>query len=192
MKFDKLFSKCNKINDNFIIIIRGPASSGKSTLARELVEKLSRTIIFSVEDTIFFQMMAKRSLINGLDSEFIIENNIVSCSTWAYEVYMTHLKTIENYLKAGINIICEGNLIENLNDILNLIPTHYKILIVGLHIPLETLQERESLRDRDIGFAQHQFSLFQSSSHLNHLNLTINDHFSFIILNFLSNNWNIY
>lgn len=155
-----------------IIFLRGTACSGKSTTAQLLGNNLNAPfLIFSLEDLLFFHMVPKEYLVNGKRSKegYSIQRdekgNItnVTASEWASEIYSLHASTLEIYTKAHLNIICDGNFINehSFQLVLSYVPEDYNIYIFTLEVPLPILEQREKLRthERTIGFAKHQKEL---------------------------------
>ena len=155
--------------EKVLIIIRGTASSGKSSVCELLIEKPSIPfILFSMEDMLFFHMLPKKYLVDGSHSKegYGIERNSkghiekVYASEWGQKIYLLHQSTLENYTRSGINIICDGNFChkESLLALLDYVPDDYKIYLFSISAPLEVLETREKQRgkERVPGFARHQ------------------------------------
>lgn len=172
-----------KSKDPILIIIRGPASSGKSSVAKDLMKTINEIsndhiynnpfFLFPYEDLLLFHMMDSNFLVNGKESirGFNIkrdeEENIIDFqgSSWALKLYETYQNTLYSYTNNNFNIICDGNFI-NLDNIKNLLKklNNYRVIICSLNVPLEILEKRESNRiDRDRGFAKLQFNTYQET-----------------------------
>lgn len=165
-----------------IIIIRGPASSGKSTISKKLIEQLfieNKTIFtyFTTEDFFLFQMLHKNYLVSGNKNKegFSIVRDIngdiieFKASELCTKLYMRYPLLLTEYVNFKLNIIIDGNLLtpESLNDILKLIPENYHIKIISLETSLNTLEEREKSRgDRDIGFSRFQYEQYKKSMNI--------------------------
>lgn len=171
-----------------IIFVRGTASSGKSSLCAELGNKLQEYfMIFPLEDVVFFSMIPSKYLVNGKESDrgFSIkrdeDDNIteVNSSPWCNTMYLTYLSTIEKYTKEGLNIICDGNFIDenSLKMVMNYVPEDYTIYIFSLNVALNLLVNREQTRleQRTPGFAKHQHQAMSSSFYLDDLTIKITD-----------------
>lgn len=177
----------NHLNEPTLIIIRGPASSGKSSVGKHLMKLINNMahnessnhlhdnpfFLFPYEDLLLFHMMDGDFLVNGKKSHkgFHIERNengdIIDFkgSPWAFKLYETYQNTLNNYMENNFNIICEGNFlnIENIKNTFKKYQT-YKIVIFSLNLSLELLEKRENNRnDRDKGFAKLQFDFYQST-----------------------------
>jgi tRNA uridine 5-carbamoylmethylation protein Kti12 len=170
-----------------LIILRGPASSGKSTISKDLMKLLNEKsdeniynnpfFLFPYEDLLLFNMMDSDFLVNGKKTHrgFKIQRNShgdiidFTCSDWASRLYETYKNTINNYLEGNFNIICEGNFIniESIKDLIKRVKEinkDYKIKIFSLNVPLEILEKREKARkDRDKGFAKLQFFSYEET-----------------------------
>jgi chloramphenicol 3-O-phosphotransferase len=194
--------------NNTIILIRGTASSGKSTTAHYVADKLTEPfLIFSTEDLLFFHMIPEKYLVHGSSCEkgFSLErdakNNIikVSASAWGAEVYSLYQTTLGIYTKSGLNILCEGNFTteDSIKNILQYITENYRIYIFSLKVPLEILEKREKNVRKDIprasGFAKHQKETCDATSYMDDLVISLREDtsvhdISAQILNFCANN----
>ena len=119
-----MFNKSFKENfqnsqDPTLIIIRGPASSGKSSISKyfmKLINNIDKEynqihenpfFLFPYEDLLLFHMMDKDFLVNGEKNHngFQIERNkngdIINFtgSPWAFKLYKTYQNTLCNYVK---------------------------------------------------------------------------------------------
>jgi len=169
-----------------LIIIRGTASSGKSSVCELLIEKPSIPfILFSMEDILFFHMLPKKYLVNGAQNKegYWIERNSqghiekVYASEWGQKIYLIHESTLFNYTQAGMNIICDGNFChkESLLSLLKYVPDDYKIYIFSMMVPLETLENREKERglERVVGFARHQKTSSDALNYVDDLTISV-------------------
>ena len=180
----KNLDKGNGDGMSTLIIIRGPASSGKSSISKHFMKLINNNrlnkeytnpfFLFPYEDLLLFHMMDSNFLVNGKESHrgFQIERNnkgdIVDFkgSKWAFKLYETYQDTLTNYIKGNFNIICEGNFIniENIKVILEKLNKNYKVVIFSLNVGLDLLEAREKNRgDRDEGFAKLQFNSYQET-----------------------------
>ena len=166
-----------------LIIIRGVASSGKSSISKHLMKLINNHIhhinsnpffLFPYEDLLLFHMMDEDFLVSGKKNHmgFKItrnkEGHIIDFkgTPWALKLYETYQNTINNYIENDFNIICEGNFIniDNIKNLLEKITRPYNIFIFSLHVPLDLLEKREKNRkDRNEGFSRLQFSVYEES-----------------------------
>ena len=131
------------MNRGKIIILNGVSSSGKSTLARELVRVRPSYFHMSVDDfDLFIEKMEDRE--NG---------HLVPVET----AYFFH-RTIAMFSDKGVNIIVDHILHDDFTrEDCFAVLADYPVLFVGVHCPLEELERREKARgDRNIGQAKYQ------------------------------------
>lgn len=169
-----------------IIIIRGIASSGKSSVSKEFIkinyEKNKKIYpYFTFEDFFLFVLLDKEYLVDGKDENaFSIERdkdgNIISfhISKFLLEKYLNYQNVLELFIKYFDQFVIDGNFI-NIEDITLLIKkiAHFaeknnrkvKIDIVSLKTPLNIAIEREKKRDvdRTVGFSNFQFKPYENS-----------------------------
>lgn len=194
--------------NRILIIIRGTASSGKSTISHILGNLITMPfMIFHCEDTLFFDMIPSDYLVNGKRSKegYYLERNEegditnVSASNWAAEMYQLHTSALHIYTQAGMNIICDSNLSDknSLKNLLQYVPHNYSIYIFSLVVPLSILEEREQLRannnERTIGFAKHQKTASDEFGYIDNLTIHVGEkttplETSHKIFNFLQHN----
>lgn len=126
-----------------IILLNGVSSSGKSTLARALVEQLPGYFYLSIDD---FDLLIDRM-------EDRKKQRLIPVET----EYFFH-KTIALFAERGINLVVDHILHDDFtqHDIFEAL-AEFPIFFVGVQCPLEELERREQLRgDRRIGQARQQ------------------------------------
>lgn len=126
-----------------IILLNGVSSSGKSTLSKELVNKLPYYFHFSIDDfdTIIERMEDREN------------QRLIPVET----EYFFH-RTIAMFLDRGVNLIVDQIIHDEFTrkDIYEVLKG-YPVLIVGINCPVEELERREKVRgDRNIGQARSQ------------------------------------
>ena len=132
------------MNSN-IILLNGPSSSGKSTLARELqkilIEKKKVYEIVSIDD--FLAMTTE---------DVIYEDDVFEISPKLCEKVLEHLET-----KRGViidHVITSERIFEQLIEMLSA----YSICLVHVTCPVEVLKQREAERgNRCLGSAEASF-----------------------------------
>jgi len=131
------------MNRGKIIFLNGVSSSGKSTLAKELVKDIPNYFHISIDDfDIFIERMEDRE-----------NNRLIPVETG----YFFH-RTIAMFSDKGINLIVDHILHDNLTkeDFFEVL-SNYPVLFVGVNCPIEELERREKVRgDRNIGQAKEQ------------------------------------
>ncbi len=126
-----------------IIYLNGASSSGKTTLAKRLVQELPDYFHLSVDD---FDLVIERM-------EDRQNKRLIPVET-EYFFY----RTVAMFSDKGVNLIVDDVLHtpEVERDCLQVL-AGYPVLYVGVHCPLEELERRERERgDRDIGQARAQ------------------------------------
>lgn len=124
-----------------IILLNGVSSSGKTTLAEELVHSLPGYFRLSIDDF--------DGLIEGMEDRESGER-LIPVDT---EVFFH--RTVAMFSDQGVNLVVDQILHngETLKDCLKVF-RDYPVLFVGVHCPVEELCRREALRgDRRIGQA---------------------------------------
>jgi chloramphenicol 3-O phosphotransferase len=126
-----------------IIFLNGVSSSGKSSLAKELVHKLTGYFHMSVDD---YDMIIEKMEVRGTDHLIPVPTE-----------HFFH-RSIAMFSDSGVNLIIDSILhdeftikdaFENLSE--------YPVLFVGVHCPEDELARRESARgDRRVGQAHFQ------------------------------------
>lgn len=127
-----------------IILLNGVSSSGKTTLAEELVRRLPGYFRLSIDD--FDGLIEKME-----DRES--GSRLIPVDT---EVFFH--RTVAMFSDQGVNLVVDQILHneETLKDCLRVL-RDYPVLFVGVHCPVEELWRREELRgDRRIGQAVDQ------------------------------------
>jgi chloramphenicol 3-O phosphotransferase len=132
-----------RMNRGKIIFLNGVSSSGKSTLAEELVNTMPDYFHMGLDDfDIFIDKMEDRE--NG---------HLISVET----EYFFH-RTISMFSDKGVNLIVDHILHDNFTraDCFEVLK-NYPVLFVGVHCPVEELERREKIRgDRNVGQAKRQ------------------------------------
>jgi chloramphenicol 3-O phosphotransferase len=126
-----------------IIFLNGVSSSGKSTLAKELVKILPDYYHMSIDDfDTFIDRMEDRE-----------NNHLIPVET----EYFFH-RTIAMFSDRGVNLVVDHILHDDFTreDCLKIL-ADYPVLFVGVHCPIEEVERRENERgDRNIGQAKNQ------------------------------------
>ena len=132
-----------------IIFLNGPSSSGKSSIARELLDILEDGVFFHLSVDTFNAMRSKRELgAEELDAAL-------------RRTRMGFHRSIAAMAEVGNDIVVDHVLSEpwRLLDCLTVLPPE-DVLFVGVHCPLDELTRRELARgDRPSGLAAHQYGL---------------------------------
>ncbi|MEU4171185.1 AAA family ATPase [Streptomyces sp. NPDC026665] len=132
-----------------IIFLNGTSSSGKSSVARELLDVLDDGVFFHLAVDGFNAMRTKRTL-----GEEELE-------TALRRTRMGFHRSIAAMAEVGNDVVVDHVLSERwrLLDCLSVLPAE-DVLFVGVHCPLEELVRREQARgDRPPGLAAHQYDL---------------------------------
>lgn len=128
-----------------IIFLNGVSSSGKSTLAKEIINTLTEYYHISIDNfDIFINTMEDRE-----------GNRLIPVET----EYFFH-RTIAMFSDRGINLIVDHILHDNhtREDCIKVL-SNYPVLFVGVHCPLNELEKREKNRgNRNIGQAKQQLN----------------------------------
>ncbi|GAA1945241.1 chloramphenicol phosphotransferase CPT family protein [Kitasatospora viridis] len=133
-----------------IIFLNGTSSSGKSSIAEELVELLDDQVYFHLAVDAFGAMRTKRPLTEHEQLDEVLKRT-----------RMGFHRSIAAMASAGNGVVVDHVLTEpwRLLDLLELLPAE-QVLFVGVHCPVEELNRRELARgDRQIGAAALQFPL---------------------------------
>lgn len=138
------------MNRGKIVFLNGVSSSGKSTLANELVKLMPNYFHMSLDDfDLFIEKMEDRD-----------NNHLIPVET----EYFFH-RTIAMFSDRGINIIVDHILHDNFTrgDCFKVL-ADYPVLFIGVHCTLEELERREKIRgDRNIGQAKRQLEYVHKS-----------------------------
>lgn len=129
-----------------IILLNGVSSSGKTTLARTLVERLVEPYFFLSSDT--FALMDTERIPAGMMS---LEDKVLT---------VMH-RTIKAFSDMGLNVIADHLFVENRNwlDECVTLLHEYPVLFVHVVCPIEELRRREKERgNRHIGQGESQLS----------------------------------
>ncbi|MGI5262409.1 chloramphenicol phosphotransferase CPT family protein [Streptomyces angustmyceticus] len=132
-----------------IIFLNGTSSSGKSSIARELVDILDDGVFFHLAVDGFNAMRSKREL--GAEE----------LDTALRRTRMGFHRSIAAMSEVGNGIVVDHVLSEpwRLRDCLTVLRPE-DVLFVGVHCPLDELTRREQARgDRPPGLAAHQYGL---------------------------------
>jgi chloramphenicol 3-O phosphotransferase len=135
-----------------IIFLNGTSSSGKSSIARELLDILDDGVFFHLAVDGFNAMRSKRKL--G-DAE--LEDTL-------RRTRMGFHRSIAAMAEVGNHIVVDHVLSEpwRLLDCLTVLRPEY-VLFIGVHCPLDELTRRELARgDRPAGLAAYQYNLVHS------------------------------
>ncbi|MFF6994867.1 chloramphenicol phosphotransferase CPT family protein [Streptomyces sp. NPDC008313] len=135
-----------------IIFLNGTSSSGKSSIARELLDILDDGVFFHLAVDAFNAMRSKREL------------GSVELDVALRRTRMGFHRSIAAMAEAGNDIVVDHVLSEpwRLLDCLTVLRPE-DVLFIGVHCPLDELTRRESARgDRPPGLAAHQYDLVHS------------------------------
>lgn len=139
-----------------VVLLNGPSSSGKTTLARELHRRF-----FTEKHLFFFSLSLDAFALEHLPADFLSdEKNFISITPSL--VYAFH-RTIRSISESGNHVIVDHVLqekwwMEDLRECLKGI----RFFSVDITAPFEVLQEREMGRgDRTFGLAAFQYQNMQ-------------------------------
>jgi chloramphenicol 3-O phosphotransferase len=144
-----------------IVLLNGVSSSGKTTIARELVKRLPGFFHFSIDDyDHVIEKMEDRDneRLIPVDTEIFFHRNIKMFSDYGLSLIVDHVLhnpfTLQDFQSA-------------LSD--------YPLLLIGVHCPAEILEQRENTRgDRFAGLARRQLDLVHKGMKYD---LEVNTHF---------------
>lgn len=126
-----------------IIFLNGVSSSGKSTLAKELIKVMPDYFHMSIDDyDIFIEKMEDRE-----------NKHLIPIET----EYFFH-RTIAMFSNKGVNLVIDHILHDDFtNEDFWKVLKDYPLLLVGVNCPIEELERREKARgDRELGLARKQ------------------------------------
>lgn len=133
----------NRMTKGKIILLNGVSSSGKSTLAQEIIRLMPDYFHMSIDDfDLFIEKMENRE-----------QAHLIPVET----EYFFH-RTIAIFSDRGVNVVVDHILHDSFTreDCLKVLQG-YPTVFVGVHCPLEELERRELIRgDRHIGLARKQ------------------------------------
>lgn len=135
-----------------IIFLNGTSSSGKSSIAQELLDILDDGVFFHLAVDAFNAMRSKREL------------GAAELDAALQRTRMGFHRSIAAMAEAGNDIVVDHVLSEpwRLLDCLTVLRPE-DVLFIGVHCPLDELTRRESARgDRPPGLAAHQYDLVHS------------------------------
>jgi len=162
----------NKACEGKVIFLNGPSSSGKTSIARRLQEKLPEPFLHIGIDKLIGMMPAHLNDWEGgiVEEGFYWKKEYDSDGNEVYHIQMgPYAKKVNNSLKNivltmlndGLNVIIDEVCIdsESFNRWQKKLSS-YKVLYVGVRAPVETLETREKERDNRIhGSARAQHEL---------------------------------
>jgi len=143
------------------ILINGPSSAGKTTLAKSLQETLEEPFLLTGIDLLIRQMLPKKHFLQNMyekNSDFYWQKEIDPTGSEVQRLYMGErairawkglVEATSGLLKAGNNVIIDevsfmGSWqIDDWKQALR----PYKLLSVGLYCPLDVLEKRERARE---------------------------------------------
>ena len=132
--------------DSDIILLNGPSSSGKSTLAKELADRLNRKGIIRWETVSIDSFLAMSK------DETIYEDDVFEISDLMIDAILEHLKCGKRVIVD--HVITSRRIYERFMDRL----AAHRICLVHVSCPLHIIRQREMLRgDRCIGSAEASF-----------------------------------
>ncbi|MCF3130447.1 chloramphenicol phosphotransferase CPT family protein [Streptomyces olivochromogenes] len=135
-----------------IIFLNGTSSSGKSSIARELLDIL--------DDGVFFHLAVDG--FNAMRTKRVLEADELDAAL--RRTRMGFHRSIAAMAEAGNDVVVDHVLSEpwRLLDCLTVLQPE-NVLFVGVHCPLDELARRELARgDRPPGLAAHQYDLVHS------------------------------
>jgi len=140
-----------------VIFLNGTSSSGKTTIAKALQDKLEEPFMYvSVDD--FFHMYPEKYLNPTNQDEVIILSHLIPTVVSGLH------KCVASLAQSGNNVLVDHVLQEN--GWLKECVENWKdldVLFVGVRCPLRIAEQREKERgDRNIGTAQYQFERVHS------------------------------
>jgi chloramphenicol 3-O phosphotransferase len=140
-----------------VILLNGTSSSGKTTIAKALQDKLEEPYMYvSVDD--FFHMYPEKYLNPTNQDEAIILSHLIPTVVSGLH------KCVASLAQSGNNVLVDHVLQEN--GWLKECVENWKdldVLFVGVRCPLRIAEQREKERgDRNIGTAQYQFESVHS------------------------------
>ncbi|PKO10817.1 MAG: chloramphenicol phosphotransferase [Chloroflexi bacterium HGW-Chloroflexi-2] len=140
-----------------VIFLNGTSSSGKTTIAKALQDKLEEPYMYvSVDD--FFHMYPEKYLNPTNQDEAIILSHLIPTVVSGLH------KCVASLAQSGNNVLVDHVLQEN--GWLKECVENWKdldVLFVGVRCPLRIAEQREKERgDRNIGTAQYQFESVHS------------------------------
>lgn len=140
------------MKNGHVIFLNGTSSSGKTTIAKALQEKLAEPYMYVSIDN-FFHMYPERFLQPTNRREAIVLEHLVPA------VLSGLNRSIASLARAGNNVLVDHVLQED--GLLKECVENWAgldVLFVGVKCPLEIAEQREKERgDRDIGTARYQF-----------------------------------
>lgn len=144
-----------------IIILNGTSSSGKTSIARALQDLMDEPYLDAGLDR-FLWMLPKRYLDRPLWDD-VLGLNVKAGETGRRLVTGMH-RAIKTLSLAGINVVADHVLVER-SWVVECITLFSELpaYLVGVHCPLEVLEQRERLRkNRTLGQAREQFEVVHS------------------------------
>ena len=131
-----------------IIILNGVSSSGKSTLARKLQERVSEAFFVIAGDD-YMEMLGRSKYVDISNEAYV-------------QFYMVECHTAKALSDIGMNLIMDSLFLKDekigLKEWIELL-RDYPVLFVHVICPLEELRRREKARgDRDIGQGESQLA----------------------------------
>lgn len=146
-----------------LIFLNGTSSAGKTTLARELQERLaSPHLLTGIDDA--FAMLPNR-LHNHRDGFYFDRDHRnkvrLNFGEFGRATLKAHHRSVAAIAKSGIDLICdEVILTDELRQDWMTVLADLDVTLIGVHCSLDELQRRESARgDRIIGQAEGQIDL---------------------------------
>jgi len=139
-----------------IIILNGTSSSGKTSIARALQNLMDEPYLDAGLDR-FLWMLPKRYLNRPLWDEVLGLN--VKAGEMGHLLVSGMHRAIQTLSLAGVNVVADHVLVEHA-WVLECVALFSELpaYMVGVHCPLEVLEERERVRnDRTLGQAREQF-----------------------------------
>ena len=138
------------MNKGFIILLNGVSSSGKTSLAKGLLQQLDDYFHLSLDDfDKLIEIMEDRD-----------KNRLIPVATEEF-----YHRTIAMFADKGINLIIDHILVDELvqRDCLEVL-IDYPVLFIGVHCDVEELDRREYQRgDRNIGQGRSQLTFVHTN-----------------------------
>ncbi|UYH55516.1 chloramphenicol phosphotransferase CPT family protein [Qipengyuania sp. SS22] len=146
-----------------LIFLNGATSSGKTTLARELQDRLDSPHLLTGIDDAF--AMLPRHLHNHRDGFYFDRDRRqkvrLNFGEFGLATLKAHHRAVAAMAKSGIDLICdEVILTDKLRQDWMTVLAGLDVIFIGVHCSLNELQRRESARgDRVIGQAEGQIDV---------------------------------
>lgn len=146
-----------------VVILNGVGSAGKTSIARAL-QAISRDALLHVQMDAFLDMLPERLMDDPATFHFVRETEALAPSVRidvgpAGKRLMSGMRAAVGALAdAGNSLVVDEVMLGGEADEYRRLLSGHALRLVGVHAPLEIIEERERLRgDRMIGLARWQF-----------------------------------